>query len=116
MQKTYKSMYGQMAYVLISGLQLLFMPDFLLTTFKMMPASDVWIQVMGLLVTILAFYYYAMAKHGTPPVVRATVYGRLVFCAGLVVFVLYALVEPPVLLFAAAETALAVWTWVELRR
>ncbi|GAB3639615.1 hypothetical protein [Spirosoma arcticum] len=55
MQKIYKSMYGQMVYVLISGLSLLFISNVLLTLFGFPPTNEPWIRVMGMLV--LAFYY-----------------------------------------------------------
>ena len=115
MRKIYKSMYGQMAYVIVAGLQLLFIPNMLLGLFGFAPTSEPWIRVLGMLVLVLAFYYNAMARHGNDHVVRATVYGRLVFCAGLVVFVLLGIAQPPLIGFALLETGLALWTWRELR-
>ncbi|GAB3639616.1 hypothetical protein [Spirosoma arcticum] len=56
-----------------------------------------------------------MARHGNDHVVRATVYGRLVFCAGLIVFVSLGIAKPSLIGFALAETGLALWTWRELR-
>ncbi|TAE26665.1 MAG: hypothetical protein EAZ91_17380 [Cytophagales bacterium] len=116
MQKMYKSLYGQLAYVLISGLQLVFIPNIMFATFGLEPTQEIWPRIMGVLVLALSFYYYAMVHHGTPQVVRATVYGRLFFCAGLVVFVLIGLGPKPLLLFAAIETGLALWTWQELKK
>ena len=115
MQKTYKSMYGQMIYVLLAGAQLLFIPNVLLGIVGMEPTTEIWIRLMGMLVLVLSIYYYYMAKYGNDKVVWATVLGRLIFCGGLVVFVLLGLAKPALIGFAILETGLALWTWRELK-
>lgn len=115
MQKTYKSMYGQMIYVLLAGLQLLFIPNVLLGIVGLEPTTEIWIRIMGMLVLVLSIYYYYMAKYGNDKVVWATVLGRLIFCGGLVVFVLLGLAKPALIGFAIVETGLAIWTWRELK-
>lgn len=117
MQKNqYTSMLGQFAYVIVSGVSLLFFPNFLLGIFGLEPANEIWIRVLGMLVLALSFYYYAMYKNGGKEVIRATVQGRLLFCAGLVAFVILGMVKPVLLGFAIAETGLALWTLSEIRR
>lgn len=115
MQKTYKSMYGQMIYVLLAGAQLLFIPNVLLGIVGLDPTTEIWIRLMGMLVLVLSIYYYYMAKYGNDKVVWATVLGRLIFCGGLVVFVLLGLAKPALIGFAILETGLALWTWRELK-
>jgi hypothetical protein len=117
MQKKYfKSLLGQIAYVIFSGLQLLFIPNFLLATFGLEPTSEIWIRVLGMLVLALSFYYYAMYKNGGKEIVLATVQGRLFFCAGLVMFVLLGMAKPVLIIFAVIEMALALWTLSEIRK
>ena len=117
MQKNYyKSLLGQVAYVLISGIQLLFIPNFLLKTFGLEPTSEIWIRVLGMLVLALSFYYYAMYKNGGKEIIRATVQGRLFFCAGLMMFVIFGMAKPVLIVFAAVETGLALWTLSEIRQ
>ena len=117
MQKNYyKSLLGQIAYVVFSGLQLLFIPNFLLKTFGLEPTSEIWIRVLGMLVLALSFYYYAMYKNGGKEIVRATVQGRLLFCTGLVMFVILGMAKPTLIIFAVIETGLALWTLSEIRR
>ncbi len=116
MQEPYISLYGQMAYVLTAGPLLLLIPNVLLGVFGFAPTSEIWIRVLGMLVTVLSFYYYALARHGNRQTVGATVAGRLVFCAGLVVFVIIGLAPPALIGFAVAETGLALWTWQEHRQ
>ena len=117
MQKNqYTSMLGQFAYVVVSGISLLFFPNFLLGIFGLEPAHEIWIRVLGMLVLALSFYYYAMYKNGGKEVIRATVQGRLFFCAGLVMFVILNMVKPVLIGFAIAETVLALWTLSEIRK
>ena len=117
MQKNYyKSLLGQIAYVIFSGLQLLFIPNFLLKTFGLEPTSEIWIRVLGMLVLALSFYYYAMYKNGGKEVIRATVQGRLLFCAGLTMFVILGMAKPVLIIFAVIETGLALWTLSEIRK
>ena len=116
MQKTYKSLYGQLAYALFSGLQLLFIPNTLLAMFGLPLTNELWIRVLGMVVLAISFYYYAMIHHGTPQVVRATVYGRLFFCAGLIAFVLLGMGDKPLIIFAVIEIGLALWTWQEVKK
>ncbi len=113
--KHYKSLLGQIVYVLISGLQLLFIPNFLLATFGLEPTSEIWIRVLGMLVLVLSIYYYAIYKSGNKEIVRATVQGRLLFCAGLVMFVILGMVKPILIFFAVVETGLALWSLSEIR-
>ena len=108
-------MYGQMIYVLLAGLQLLFIPNVLLGIVGLEPTTEIWIRIMGMLVLVLSIYYYYMAKYGNDKVVWATVLGRLIFCGGLVVFVLLGLAKPALIGFAIVETGLAIWTWRELK-
>ena len=117
MQKNYyKSLLGQVIYVLISGLQLLFIPNFLLATFGLEPTSEIWIRILGMLVLALSFYYYAIYKNGGKEVVRATVQGRLFFCTGLSILVIMSMVKPVLIIFAIIETGLSLWTLSEMRK
>ena len=117
MQKNYyKSILGQFAYVIVSGISLLFFPNYLLGLFGIESTNEIWIRVLGMLVLALSFYYYAMYKNGGKEVIRATVQGRLFFCAGLVTFVILGMVKPVLSGFAIAETGLALWTLSEIRK
>ena len=115
MKPPYRSLYGQMVYVLLSGLQLLFIPNVLLGLFGLGEAHEIWIQVLGLLVLVLTIYYYNIAKYGNDQIVMATVFGRLIFCAGLVMFVILGMVKPALIGFAILETGLALWSWKEVK-
>ena len=111
----YPSLYGQMAYVIFAGIALIFAPNILLGIFGLPPANEIWIRIMGLLVLTLAFYYYYMANFGNDKVVWATVIGRVFFCSGLILFVIFGLAELPSIGFAILELGLAFWTWKKLK-
>jgi hypothetical protein len=115
MQKNYKSIYGQMAYSTISGLQLLFIPNVLLQNFSIAPTQDNWIRVLGMLALSLGFYYYNIARYGNDKIVWGTILGRLAFCGGMVMLVFLKVLPLPALFFAGLETALALWSWKELK-
>jgi glucose uptake protein GlcU len=115
-QKQYTSILGQFAYVIVTGISLLFFPNFLLGIFGFEPTSEIWIRVLGMLVLALSFYYYAMYKSGGKEVIRATVQGRLFFCSGLIIFVILGMAKPVLIGFALAEIGLALWTLSEIRK
>ena len=115
MKKIYKSVFGQMAYVTISGLQMLFIPNFMLKTFGFEETNENWIRVLGLLVLVLNFYYYAIAKYGNTQTAMGTVYGRGLFCTGLIVMGLTDIMPLPIILFGILELGLTFWTWHEVQ-
>ena len=115
MQKTYKSLYWQMIYVIGAGLPSVFFPNTFLEICGFEPTSEIWIRVLGLLLLAFSFYYYAMVKNGTPEVIKATIYGRTFFSLGLIAFVIVGIAKLPLLGVAVSELALTAWTWSELR-
>ncbi len=109
------SLYAQVLYMLGSGTTLIFAPNFLLGIFGFEPSNDVWIRVFGLLVFVVAGFYYMIAKENYLKLKQFSVYERLVFCSGLVVFVLLGMTKPMLIGFAAFEAFLAIWSHFELK-
>lgn len=116
MKNVTNSMYAQFGYMIIAGGGFLFMPNFVLSIFGMQPVDDVWIRVLGLLALVFATYYLTMIQNSVIPYFRASVWGRYLFCGGLAAFVLLGIGEKPLILFAAAEGGLAVWTHLAMKR
>ena len=116
MNKKNTSIYAQVAYMLISGLQLLFVPNLLLSLFGFDPTNEIWIRVLGLLVVVVSSFYYIAAKENYTKIIKFTVYERLTFCAGLVIFVFLGMAKPALILFAALEACLAIWTYFEQKK
>ncbi len=116
MQKTYKSLQAQMIYVILSGLPLVLFPNPLLKLLGFEPTQEVWIRILGLLLLVLSVYYQRLSKFGNDQTVLATVFGRVIFCVGVVAFVVLGIGKPMLLAFAAAEAIFATWTWQEVHK
>jgi hypothetical protein len=116
MKKRYTSLYAQVIYVICSGVPLMFFPNPLITLLGFEPTQEVWIRILGLLLTLLSVYYYRMAKYGNAETIKATVFGRIIFCTGIGLFVLLDWGKPMLLLFAFMEALFAIWTWQEVKK
>ena len=97
-------------YLMLTGLALLTHPNILLGLFGIAPAIEVWIRIVGTLALILGYYSWACGRAGVLAFFRASIVGRLRFCAACVGLIL--LVQAPVqlLLFGASDLAGALWT------
>ena len=117
MQKlNYLSLTVQGIYVLITGLQLIFIPATLLGMFGFDPPSEIWIKVLGILVLALAILYYTINTSGNKEVVLSTVWFRIFVSAGFLFLVVTGQTKSSLLLFAGVDVATALWTWFELKK
>jgi hypothetical protein len=71
--------------------------------------------VVGLLAVILGGYFLYSVRYEDRVFYRATVYARIVFFAGITVFVLLGLASPLLVVFGLIDLAGATWTWLSLR-
>jgi hypothetical protein len=109
------ALYGQMAYMIGMGLSFLFIPNLFLSLVGLPETDEIWIRILGLLALVLNMYYYNAIRHNTVTFARASMWGRLIFCAGIAVLaVLFSL--PIIIAFAAFEAGLALWTMWTLRQ
>jgi hypothetical protein len=116
MQTTkFNSLYAQAVYVIITGLQLIFVPNMLLAMFNMPATNEIWIKVLGIVVLPLFALYYAVSKHGSMSAVKATVFSRMFVGLGFILLFLTKQAPPSIVLFAGVDILTAVWTIVELR-
>jgi hypothetical protein len=115
MKPPFRSLYGQMIFVLLTGSQILFVPNVILSIFGVENTNEIWIRVLGLLVFALSIYYYYLAKHGNLILAWATIYTRVFFCSGLAIFALLGLIKPILLLLPFVEGGLAFWTYQEIK-
>jgi hypothetical protein len=113
--KKFTSLTVQMVYVAITGLQLIFVPNMMLSTFGIPPTNEIWIKNLGIIVFILAILYYYIRKTTDMEVVKATIWGRLVAAGGIIVLALTSSM-PILILFATFDIATAAWTWFELKK
>jgi type IV secretory pathway TrbL component len=112
----YTSLIVQSVYVLLTGLQLIFVPNMLLNMFGFDATSEIWIKVLGIVVLSLAFIYYAVSKSDNQEVVSATMWARLFVGTGFLLLALTGQAKMNLILFASIDIATAAWTWMELKR
>ena len=104
------------AYVALTGIALLVVPNLLLSVLGLAAASEIWVRVLGAVAVVLGYYYWECGAAQAKAFFRASVTGRFVFaalCVGLVVF----MAAPwQLLLFGVVDVLGALWTIAALRK
>lgn len=103
-------------YLYLTGITLLVVPNFLLSTFQMPATEEVWIRVAGVLVTAIGFYYHQIGSKNITPMVPLTVVARLFVFLSFVVFVMLKFASPMLIVFGVIDLAGAAWTWMALNK
>lgn len=103
-------------YLLLLGLSLVLGPNVLLQASRMAPTGEVWIRVVGMLVLLLAFYYWNAAHAELTSFLRWTVVARSSVPLFFLAFVAAGLASPMLILFGVVDLAGALWTALALRR
>ena len=111
MSATAKTIFYFGVYIVGLGLILLFVPNILLGAFGFEEAKEVWIRVLGVVVTALGYYYIVAAKSNARAFFNATVYGRTWLFLAFVILVALQQAKPILILFGAVDLAGAAWTW-----
>ncbi len=114
MSKSARSIQVWSIYVLVVGAGLAVVPNLVLSALGMAETDEVWIRVLGVVVVLLALYYWDAARHETRNLFVASVLGRLFFVASMIVFWLTGEAWQ-LLLLAAVDAAGALWTFSALR-
>ena len=112
----FMSLNVQIIYVLITGLQLVFVPNFLLTTFGFDETTEVWIKVLGVVVLTLALLYYGINKYGSNEVVNLSAWARFLAGAGFLFLVVSGQAKSTLILFSGIDIITAAWTMLELKK
>jgi hypothetical protein len=102
-------------YLAIAGLLFIFIPNIILPLFGFPATTDVWIRVVGLLAVILSLYFLYSVRYADRHFFRASVFGRVVFCTGLITFAFLGLGSPMLIVFGLIDLSGATWTWLSLR-
>ena len=103
-------------YLWLLGLSLLMIPNQVITRFGVPATKEVWIRVLGMVLSILAFYYSMAVREGVISMYRWSVYGRLSIFPTFCALVLLGYAPPVLLLVGAFDSGCAVWTGVALHR
>jgi hypothetical protein len=115
MSKAAKSMTVFGGYLLLLGLVLVLSPNTLLRVFRFAPTGEVWIRVVGMLVLVLAYYYWNAAGAGLTSFFRWSVAARSSVLLFFIAFVAAGLAPPTLILFGVIDIAGAAWTALALR-
>ncbi|PWB78396.1 MAG: hypothetical protein C3F15_01625 [Holophagae bacterium] len=102
-------------YLLLLGLVLLLSPNSLLRVFRMAATGEVWIRVVGMLVLLLAYYYWNAARTELTGFFRWSVAARTSVPLFFIAFVVAGLAPPTFILFGVIDLAGAIWTALALR-
>ena len=97
------------------GAGFILIPHFALNLFGLSAGDDVWVRFVGMLASIIGFYYVQVARVGLDRFIPWTVAGRYYAAGLMVLFVVLGKVGLGMLLFAAVDAAAASWTWFALR-
>ena len=102
-------------YIFLTGLVLLLAPNVLLSIFGMGSTTEVWIRVLGCVVTALGAYYIVMGRAEATPFFKATVWGRTWIFVSFAALVAIGMAKPPLALFGLVDLLGALWTWRALK-
>lgn len=97
-------------YVIIVGVGYLFIPNSILSLFKLPKTNEPWIRIMGLIVLILGFYYIIAAQHELMPFFWATIVGRFTLFVGFIILVITKKAKPVIIGFGLVDAVGAIWT------
>ena len=101
--------------IFVVGLGFMLIPHYVLNLFGLSAGDDVWVRFVGMLASIIGFYYVQVVRVGLDRFIPWTVAGRYYAAGLMVLFVVLGKVGLGMLLFAAVDTAAATWTWLALR-
>lgn len=102
-------------YLVLSGLSFILIPNIILPLFGLATTGEVWVRVVGLLALILGIYFLNSTRTSDRRFFRDTVLGRVIFCTGMLLFVVAGWGSPVLILFGLIDLAGAAWTWSALR-
>jgi len=102
-------------YLGLLAIALLLVPNLLLRAFALPPTTEVWIRVVGMLVALLAVYYWTAAAAELTVFFRASVLCRGTVPLFFVIFVTAGWTAWPLLIFGIPDALGAAWTWQALR-
>ena len=103
-------------YAIATGVGLVLAPALVLSPLGIAVPAEIWIRVVGALAIPLGYYYWVCGSSDVVAFFRASVHGRVVFAATIVLLIAAFSAPVQLLLFAAVDLAGATWTVLGLRR
>jgi hypothetical protein len=115
MSKAAKSVFVFGIYLIINGLGFLLMPNTMLGSLGIPSTSEPWINIVGMLLLMLAYYYILSARHELTLLFRWSVYARSSVIVFFIAFVLLGLAPPILIIFGVIDLLAAIWTALALK-
>jgi len=103
-------------YAIVTGLGLVLVPALVLSPLGMTAPTEIWIRVVGALAIPLGYYYWICGSSDLVEFFHASIRGRILFAAVVVLLIAAFSAPMQLLLFAAIDLAGAAWTFQSLRK
>jgi hypothetical protein len=115
MSHTSKSVLAFSIYILILGFLVVFAPNMIFSLFRLPPAKDYWIFIVGMLLVGLSAYYAYAAFNELTSFMRLTAIMRSLILPYFAVLVLLGIAPASILALAIIDLSFAIWTFWSLR-
>lgn len=115
MSRPARSLFAFGIYVLLVGAAFLAIPAPLMAALRLPPASPGWGRLIGLLALVIGTYDVVAAWAESLLYIRASVFVRFGFAAGVTLVVLLGEMPPSLLPLGAIDLAGAIWTMFALK-
>ena len=115
MSHTSKSVLAFSIYILILGFIVVFAPNMIFSLFRLPPAKDYWIFIVGMLLVGLSAYYAYAAFNELTSFMRLTAIMRSFILPYFAVLVLLGIAPASILSLAIIDLTFAIWTFWSLR-
>ncbi|MEI6847592.1 MAG: hypothetical protein WCK32_06090 [Chlorobiaceae bacterium] len=103
-------------YMNFLGSLLILAPNFMLSLLQIVPTSEVWIRVAGVLVFNLGIYYWFAAKCEAKAFMQASVFARFFVLVAFIGFTILKFASPVLIAIGAVDFAGGIWTYLVLKR
>ena len=102
--------------MLIPGLGLMIVPDFMLNLFQLSHGEELWMpRMIGLLAFLIGAIDYSLANYQLDKMYKLTVMLRYLAAAFMIGLWITDEVEIMILMFAAVDALGATWTWLIIK-
>ena len=115
MSKAAKSVFVFGIYLVVNGLGFLLIPNTMLGSLGVSSTNEPWIQVVGMLLLFLAYYYIMSARNELVILFRWSIYARSSVIIFFTAFVILGIAPAILIIFGAIDVLGAIWTTFALK-
>jgi hypothetical protein len=115
MSQSGKSLFYFGIYVLIMGLQFIFMPEMVIKLTQLPPVHLGWARAIGLLILVIGCYDAYCGYNNIKPLIKFSVIVRLGFALGAVLLFAFGLMPVSIILLGGVDALGAIWTYFALK-